>query len=90
MMSRACYIFFLSKTWINKTWRFWTFGYLYKSLFWSGFWLGFSNVQDLLYIRIFKVKSLSDKVHGKFLQYENFKSVLGRVGVKDQKIISYI
>ena len=48
---------------------FWLFT---SFLFWSGFLLGFSNMQEFLYMRIFKVRSLSDQVHGHFLQCDIF------------------
>ena len=38
----------------------------------------FSNMQEFMYVRIFKVQSLSVQDHGCFLQYVFFKVVVGR------------
>ena len=71
--SLSCYLYFTYNPWINYTGRFLNFGYLQNFLFWSGSWPGFSNIQEFLYMRIFKVQSLSDRGHGRFIQYVVFK-----------------
>ena len=75
----ACYISFPSKPCRNYTWIVWTFGYLQNYLFWSGFRFGFSNIQEFLYVCIFKVQSLSDRVHGRFSSVCDFLVVVDRL-----------
>ena len=52
---------------------FWSFTEL---SIWSGFRIGVSNMHLFVYVRIFKVQLLSDRVHGCFLQYVFFKFVV--------------
>ena len=42
----------------------------------SGFWLGFSKIQEFPYVGSFKVQLLSDGFNGRFIQYAIFEFVV--------------